>query len=112
MCGWVWRASTYQLTKGQFKRRWMILIDFTLSFYKDSFHLNECKGIINCADIVDIEEEEDDEGNVITLYYGNQTNQDMSSWSLRWDKLSPPYIRTMWKQKLLKCCKHLRKKYY
>jgi hypothetical protein len=119
MCGWVWRASTYSLTKGQFKRRWMILIDYTLSFYRDPFSLNECKGSISCADVLDIVDEEDEEGAVVEVYYGQQKatsgsgsgssqQQAENCWILRWDRLSPPFTRVMWRQKLLKSCKHIR----
>jgi hypothetical protein len=110
MCGWVWRASTYSLTKGQFKRRWMVLIDLTLSFFKDPFSLNDCKGSISCADVLDIVDEEDEEGAVVEVYFGGkgagQAGEDC--WTLRWDRLSPPYTRVMWRQKLLKSCKHIR----
>jgi hypothetical protein len=118
MCGWVWRASTYSLTKGQFKRRWMVLIDLTLSFYKDPFSLNECKGTIHCADVLDIVDAEDEEGAVVEVHYGGQQQGgkghggegEESCWVLRWDRLSPPYTRVMWRQKLLKSCKHIRQK--
>jgi len=105
MCGWVYRASTFHLTKGQFKRRWMVLIDFKLSFYQDPFSLENLKGTLNCADVTAVEDENADDGSpTLVMYYG--AGDDF--WTLKWDHTEPPYIRRMWREKILKSCSHLR----
>jgi hypothetical protein len=103
----------------------MVLMDHTLRFYKDPFSLNDCKGEVECADVVDIVDGEDEEGGaVVEVHYGGgQAGVQQQHggrgggeggegggecWVLRWDRLSPPYTRVMWRQKLFKSCKHIR----
>lgn len=56
MCGWVYKNSTGLMTKGQLKKRWMVLYDFKLKYFDSQFTLDEVRGEINCADITGLVE--------------------------------------------------------
>lgn len=99
MCGWVKKMSDGLLTKGSYKKRWVVLIDNVLSYYEDPFTLDECKGKLRLVDITEIMGVKGSEGVGIRLISDDANNV----WTLAWDPEEPKEIRCMWSRKLFRC---------
>jgi len=105
MCGWLWKASTGLMSKGSWKKRWVILAEFKLSYYEGPFNLHEVKDTISCTDITSIvEEDTKKDGKAIRISYGRGKDY----WLLRWDTDAPEYVHKMWLRKLLRSCPNVR----
>ena len=99
MCGWVMRASQSLLTKGQLKRRWMILVDDTMYCYEDPFALDVCSGSLRLEKA----------GSVVHILIasasgtpGMRVHVKNESWTITWDPEEHPYIRRMWARKFIR----------
>jgi len=90
MSGWILRASTSFMTPGQFKRRWMILVDRTLHCFEDPFTLNVPKGIMRLECVTVVEKQVN--GTIIV-----STENDR--WVLRWDTSENKKVTDMWERK-------------
>ena len=96
MCGWVLRVSNSLLTKGQLKRRWMVLADERLYCYEDPFTLDSPLGVLPLSQT----------GSVVNIVVidipAMRIHIKNESWTLTWDPAQPDYIRTMWIRKFLR----------
>jgi hypothetical protein len=93
MCGWVMRASTAFMTSGQFKRRWMILVDRKLHCFEDPFTLNAEKGVMDLSQVT----------SVVRMHAESFTvNTKGDSWLIKWDTSEAKNIQDSWKRKFFK----------
>ena len=93
MCGWILRASSAFMTSGQFKRRWMILVDKHLHCFEDPYTLNARKGVI---DLMQVTSAVKNHADSVTL------NTKNDSWLIKWDNSEAKNIQDIWKRKFLR----------
>lgn len=96
MCGWVLRASTAFMTRGQFKRRWMILADSSLMCFESPFTMENSKGILKFNDISAVEELNTQDGLALKISCGSS-----EPWTIRWDEEEHKSTQQMWQRKFL-----------
>jgi hypothetical protein len=100
MSGWVQRASTTFLHGGEFKRRWMILVNQKLLCFEDPYTLNVSKGVIDIDQIYHISLNKKDNSLVIQLGHDGK-----SCWTIRWDESESQVLQDMWHRKFKRCVK-------
>jgi hypothetical protein len=97
MCGWAYKMSG-SLFSSSFKRRWVMLVDYELSYYEDQFTLKDCKGKLSCAEIQSITPDDVKGVKCLKLTAGKEI------WQIYWDPQEPVEIQRMWNRKLIRSC--------
>jgi hypothetical protein len=88
------------MTKGQYKRRWMILCNDTLLCFESPFSLEVSKGILPLKDVSLVETQiSANKCTAYKIFFGTERE----SWSIRWDEDEPIYLRHMWERKIVRC---------
>jgi hypothetical protein len=101
MCGWMLKMSAGLVTKGKYKRRWVILVDGVLSYYEDPFTLGERKGTLKLSEVSTVRNVGAD-GKAIKLSHV-KGDAECAPWTVAWDEDDSLFIRKMWARKLLRC---------
>lgn len=97
MCGWVYKMSGGMFNK-EFKRRWVTLVDYQLSYFESPSKMNDIKGTINCREITAIDNDDVKGTKCIKLTAGKEI------WQIYWDPNEPVELQRMWNRKLRRCC--------
>ena len=87
------RASSSLIASGQYKRRWMILVDKKLHCFQDPYNLNVNKGVIDLSAATAVVKLHQDTMNIHTKH---------DAWTIKWDTSEAKNIQVLWKRKFLK----------
>lgn len=99
MSGWVQRASTSFLHGGEFKRRWMILINQKLLCYEDPYTLNNSKGEVDMNRLYHVSVDKTTNSLVLQLGAGGKEGL----WTMKWDDGEADHLQAMWHRKFKRC---------
>lgn len=95
MCGWMWKLSTGLTHASKWVKRWVVLLDFKLTYYEGPMDMAKERGHILCDDILRINYD----GDYIEVFYGDG---EKDFWALRTVEDEPLQIQKMWLRKLLR----------
>jgi len=98
MSGWVQRASSTFLHGGEFKRRWMILLNQKMLCFEDPYTLNDGKGEVFMNQITSVKYEKATGSIHIQFGAGGK-----NTWTIKWDQDEAHHLPSMWHRKFKRC---------